>query len=62
MAPFDHRNVYEPAGVTLRSTAPLLCPQVVPVILVLRTGGAVLLVTVKLADEVQLPPADTVTV
>ena len=54
--------MYAPAGATLRSIAPLLWPQVVPVILVLGTGGAVLLVTVKLADEVQLPPAETVTV
>jgi hypothetical protein len=62
VTPFDQRNVYEPAGETLRSTAPLGCPQVVPVLLALGTGGAVLLATVKLADDVQLPPADTVTV
>jgi hypothetical protein len=55
-------NVYKPAGVTLRSTAPFGCPQVLPVILLIGTGDPVLLATVKLTDDVQLPPADTVTV
>ena len=63
MAPFDHKNVYAPAGVTLRSTAPLDRPQVLGVMIVVMLGGAgVLLVTVKLAVELHPSPSETVTV
>jgi hypothetical protein len=42
--------------------APLFWPQVEGVGVAVGVGAGVLLTTVKLAEAVQLPPADTVTV
>ena len=46
VAPLDQRKEYDPAGVTLISSPPLLWPQVAGVITAAGIGGEVLLVTV----------------
>ena len=61
VSPFDQENVYVPAGVTLRSMAPLLRSQEAGVTFVLVDGSTTLVVTVKASLEVHPPISVTVT-
>jgi hypothetical protein len=62
VCPPAHRKLYEPAGVTLRLTDPLLCPQVAAVVETDVFGGGALELTVNEELAVQPPALETVTV